>query len=102
EGVVRAGGLRDHLQGCYVLDRCRGSETHKQVEVAIRAVSVEHQMHTSAPNTHGKGASSLNDGSFQDSSTLLQHALPPFISKGNGPENVLAPAVASENSELGG
>ncbi|CAN0068070.1 unnamed protein product, partial [Ectocarpus sp. 8 AP-2014] len=31
EGVVRAGGLRDHLQGCYVLDRCRGSETHKQV-----------------------------------------------------------------------
>ncbi|CAM9838724.1 unnamed protein product [Ectocarpus sp. 6 AP-2014] len=102
EGVVRAGGLRDHLQECYVLDRCRGSETHKQVEVAIRAVSIEHQMHTSATNTHGKGASSLNGGSFQDSSTLLQHALPPFVSKGNGPENVLAPAVASKNSELGG
>ncbi|CAN0002839.1 unnamed protein product, partial [Ectocarpus sp. 4 AP-2014] len=102
EGVVRAGGLRDHLQECYVLDRCRGSETHKQVEVAIRAVSVENQMHTNTTDTHGKGASSLNDDSFQDSSTLLQHTLPPFVWKGNGPENVLAPAVASENSELGG
>ncbi|CAN0544120.1 unnamed protein product, partial [Ectocarpus sp. 12 AP-2014] len=54
EGIVRAGGLRDHLQECYVLDRCRGSETHKQVEAAIRAVSVENQMHLNTNNTHGK------------------------------------------------
>ncbi|CAM9850558.1 unnamed protein product, partial [Ectocarpus sp. 13 AM-2016] len=77
-----------------------------QVEVAIRAVSVENQMHTNATNTHGKGASSLNDGSFQDSSTLLQHALPPFVSKGNGPENVVATgggrgAAAGEVSGVG-
>eukprot|EP00903_Cladosiphon_okamuranus_P007711 g7472.t2 len=92
EGIIRAGGLLAHLEVCYVLDRCRGGETHKQVEVAIRAISAETQK-PGTPTPSGAAATGPT--------AVPQQAPPALLSQtgtSTGPEN----GRASEVPHVGG
>ncbi|CAM9577828.1 unnamed protein product [Scytosiphon promiscuus] len=103
DGVLRPGGLQGHLQECYVLDRCRGGETHKQVEVAIKAVSVGTMRQLEQDTETGVSVPTSNTP-LHDDVASPQQGFPraPFLSHTveNVPENVLASAPVPEASRL--
>ncbi|CAM9594902.1 unnamed protein product, partial [Hapterophycus canaliculatus] len=93
EGILCPGGLQGHLQDCYVLDRCRGGETHKQVEVAIKAVSMDMMIKETRQRRDADDSTSPQQ--YSSRAPSLSHGV------GSGPENVLAAAPVSERPGVG-
>eukprot|EP00904_Undaria_pinnatifida_P003326 jgi/Undpi1/12995/HiC_scaffold_7.g02659.m1 len=102
EGFFCTGGLTEHLEACFVLERCRGTGTHTEVEAAIKSISAGGGSVPATKNAFEapEDFDSPGDESFQD--TVLQDAPPPASFDMNLRRFRPAGTTNSANGSVGG